>query len=179
MVITYISTGSNIGDRYEALIKAREMLNNKAGIVTIHSSIYETEPWGFDAETHFLNQVLVIQTMLQPLRLMKVILDIEKQMGRKRNHLRYEPRIIDIDILLYGRDIIKKHNLQIPHPRMQHRKFVLVPLSEIAPDMVHPVSKLRIAELLDQVKDECKIKLWKSAADISLEASGKHIRDIS
>lgn len=177
MVITYISTGSNVGDRYKALTKAREALNASAGVVTIHSSVYETEPWGFNTDSYFLNQVLTLQTSLTPAKLMKTILDIEKEMGRRRNHLRYEPRIIDIDILLYGKEQIKENHLQIPHPRMHQRKFVLVPLAEIAPNLIHPVLKLRISELLNNVDDNCSIKLWKSAAEISLELSGKLRKD--
>jgi 2-amino-4-hydroxy-6-hydroxymethyldihydropteridine diphosphokinase len=173
MVITYISTGSNVGDRFAALSLAREALNSKAGIVIRHSSVYETEPWGFRTETNFLNQVLVLQTSLSPSKLMRVILDIEKEMGRKRNLLGYEPRIIDIDILLYGKDVIGTHSLHIPHPRMHQRKFVLVPLAEIAPELVHPVSKQKISEILQNVQDNCFVTLWRSAADVSHEINKK------
>lgn len=173
MVITYISTGSNVGDRFAALSQARESLNSKAGIVTMHSSVYETEPWGFNSETSFLNQVLVLQTTLSPTRLMSTIFDIEREMGRRRSNIRYESRVIDIDILLYGRRQIDFHHLHIPHPRMHQRKFVLVPLAEIAPDLVHPVLKLNISEILQNVGDSNSVSLWKSAADISLEISGR------
>ncbi|HPT13237.1 MAG TPA: 2-amino-4-hydroxy-6-hydroxymethyldihydropteridine diphosphokinase [Bacteroidales bacterium] len=178
MVITYISTGSNVGDRFAAISRAREALNSKAGIVTMHSSVYETEPWGFNSETSFLNQVLILQTSLSPARLMNTILDLEKEMGRRRSHLRYEPRVIDIDILLYGKDVYNTHHLQIPHPRMNQRKFVLIPLAEIAPDLVHPVLKLKISEILQNVEDNNSVSLWKSAADISLEISGRSKTDI-
>ena len=166
MAIVYLSTGSNLGDREAALSQALTALNNQAGKVIRCSSIYETEPWGFNAELNFLNQVLILRTSLTPDMLNATIHDIEKEMGRSRNSPAYESRIIDIDILLYGRQIISREGLLIPHPRLHQRKFVLVPLAEISPGRIHPVLKRKISSLLESVDDECTVRVWKKAAEL-------------
>lgn len=166
MATVFLSTGSNLGDREAALTQARTALNNLAGEVIRCSSIYETEPWGFNAETNFLNQILVLRTSLTPDILNETIHGIEKEMGRTRNSPTYESRIIDIDILLYGRQIITRQDLMIPHPRLHQRKFVLVPLAEISPGRLHPVLKRKISSLLENVDDKSTVRIWKKAAEI-------------
>ena len=154
--LVFLGLGTNLGDRGENLKKAIAMIGEKVGTVVSCSSVYETEPWGFQSENEFLNAVVKVRTELKPPGLLGRILMIEAQLGRLREGegMGYKSRIIDIDILLYGHEIINKKSLQIPHPRIPVRKFVLVPLCEISPEMVHPVLKKTFAELLEECKDE-------------------------
>lgn len=160
--ITYLGLGTNLGNREEYLCKAIAMIGEKIGEVVSCSSVYETEPWGFQSENEFLNAVIKVRTGLKPSGLLGRILMIEALLGRLREEKGYSSRFIDIDILLYGGEIITKKNLQIPHPRIQDRKFVLVPLCEIAPEMVHPVLKKTFAALLEECRDESVVKKLKS-----------------
>ncbi|TFG42847.1 MAG: 2-amino-4-hydroxy-6-hydroxymethyldihydropteridine diphosphokinase [Bacteroidia bacterium] len=157
--IVFLGLGTNLGDREENLNKAISMIGEMAGEVISCSSVYETEPWGFQSENEFLNAVIKVRTHLKPSGLLGRILMIEAQLGRlrEREGTEYKSRIIDIDILLYGGEIIYKESLQIPHPRIPDRKFALVPLCEIAPEMVHPVLKKTMTELLEECKDESKV----------------------
>lgn len=155
METVYLLLGGNIGDREAVMIKTIALLNQKAGIVHQVSSFYETEPWGMCNVQNFLNIALKLSTTHTAIALLNVLLEIEEQLGRKRNPLitKYESRPIDIDILFYGTAIIQSSRLTIPHPRLQSRKFVLVPLCEIAPEFIHPVFQKSIVTLLNECQD--------------------------
>jgi 2-amino-4-hydroxy-6-hydroxymethyldihydropteridine diphosphokinase len=134
----YLLIGGNMGDRMANLAAARNSINIECGRIVTESSIYETEAWGYKEQNAFLNQALVIQTSLQANALMDSILKIEIALGRKRE-IPLGPRIIDIDIIYYNDEIINSSTLTIPHPSMAQRKFVLMPLTEIAPNYRHPI----------------------------------------
>lgn len=134
----YLLIGGNMGDRMANLAAARNSINIECGRIVTESSIYETEAWGYKEQNAFLNQALVIQTSLQANALMDAILKIEIALGRKRE-IPLGPRIIDIDIIYYNDEIINSSTLTIPHPSMAQRKFVLMPLTEIAPNYRHPI----------------------------------------
>lgn len=158
-VITVLSLGSNIGDRLNYLTLSKTAVHNIIGPIQLSSNIYETEPWGVDNQESYLNQVIAVQTDRTPIKLLNDIHLIERNLGRIRR-LHYGPRTIDIDILYYGERIIDFENLKIPHPHIQKRRFILVPLSEILPKMYHPLLKITNKELLDVVKDDGKITKW-------------------
>jgi 2-amino-4-hydroxy-6-hydroxymethyldihydropteridine diphosphokinase len=145
--VAYLSLGSNVGDRADNLKTAISGLAT-LGKVTAVSSFYETEPVQFTAQPWFLNCAAALDTEKMPKQLMKAILDLEQQMGRRRLQNK-GPRTIDIDILLFGNSVVETKDLTIPHPAMHERRFVLEPMSEIAPDVRHPVFKLTMRELRD------------------------------
>ena len=156
----YLLTGGNMGDRQENLATAYEYISQQCGDITNASSLYETAAWGKNDQPSFLNQALELQTELTPRQLLKKILSIEKQIGRIRKQ-KYGPRIIDIDILLFNDEIHNYPSLKIPHPEMQNRRFVLVPLAEIAPQIIHPLSKKSIVELLTICPDKLEVSILK------------------
>jgi 2-amino-4-hydroxy-6-hydroxymethyldihydropteridine diphosphokinase len=146
----YLLLGSNMGNRLAMLHDARTLLAAQAGAVVGQSGCYESEPWGFEADTLFLNQALQMETSLAPEPLLHTIQRIEAQLGRVRTTPPgvYASRPIDIDILFYGHDIINTPELTVPHPLLHRRRFALLPLCELAPGFVHPLLHKTIAELL-------------------------------
>lgn len=143
----YLSLGSNLGDRAANLHRALILLGAFGRVATV-SSFYETEPIELTAQPWFLNCAARLETERMPKQLMKNILDLEREMGRRRQQNK-GPRNIDIDILLFGSSIVETQGLTIPHPALQERRFVLEPMAEIAPDVRHPVFKQTIRELRD------------------------------
>jgi 2-amino-4-hydroxy-6-hydroxymethyldihydropteridine diphosphokinase len=157
----YLGIGANLGDRGKNVNEALELIKEHIGPVKMVSSLYETEPWGFKSENDFLNMVAEVETKLKPSGLLGRILMIEAQMGRLRGEKKYSSRLIDIDILLYGEKILEAKSLVIPHPKLHERRFVLVPLSEIVPDLVHPKLGKTIKVLLKGCPDKSRVKKYK------------------
>lgn len=153
MIAAYLLIGSNLGNRDFFLEKACELLSQRAGTYRRTSSIYETAPWGKIDQPSFLNQAIELETNLSPKDLLQVLLKIELELGRTRTE-KYGPRTIDIDILLYGNEIIEQPELQIPHPQLANRRFALLPLFELNPQLVHPVTGITLEALLNQCPDE-------------------------
>ncbi len=157
METVFLGLGTNLGEREENLRKAVLLIGEHIGRVIAESSVYETEPWGFTSEISFLNMAVKVETDLSPSGLLGRVLMVESMMGRLREGKGYKSRIIDIDILLFGSRIIETAVLIIPHPRLHERKFVLVPLSGIAADTIHPVLGESITELLKGCRDDGKV----------------------
>lgn len=155
----FLLIGGNSGDRKLNLALAVELITAKAGNILQQSHIYETAAWGITDQNAFLNQALFIETTLQPTELIDVLLDIEVSMGRIRT-VKYGPRLIDLDIIYYNEEVIQTETLIIPHPAMQERRFVLVPLAEIAPSFMHPVLNKNNQQLLDGCPDKLEVTLW-------------------
>lgn len=153
MPTAFLSLGSNLGDRLANLKRAIEKIEEPSQImVTKVSPVYETEPVGRENQGWFLNLVLQVETSLEPFALLERLSSIEDQMGRKREK-RWDSRNIDLDILLYDTRMVDSERLTIPHPRMHERRFVLVPLAQIAPKLLHPRLKKNIEELLVCCRD--------------------------
>jgi len=158
----YIGIGSNVGNKRENFFEAVSRLAKLPDTrVLKESSLYESEPLG-DAKEWYVNGAVEIETKFKPEMLLKKFKNIERAMGRKKIKKRWGARIIDLDILLFDSAVVKKKNLRIPHPEMSSRKFVLIPLSEIAPQVIHPELGVTISEMLIKVKDDKKIHLFHS-----------------
>jgi 2-amino-4-hydroxy-6-hydroxymethyldihydropteridine diphosphokinase len=157
----YVGIGSNVGDRKQNFLEALDRVTKLPDTRMIkESSLYESEPLG-DAKDWYVNGTIQIETRFKPETLLLKFKNIERAMGRKKVKKRWGSRIIDLDILLYDGLILKKKNLRIPHPEMQNRKFVLLPLSEIAPQVIHPELGATISELLINVNDSKKVHLYR------------------
>lgn len=159
--LVFVLLGSNLGDRELLVNQACKMLEERCGEIVAKSRLYESEPWGFQAEHWFLNQVVEIRTSLSPDVLMQTLLTIEKELGRDRSmpHQGYVSRPMDLDILYYGKDNIDTEMVTAPHPRLHQRRFTLLPLCDIAPDFVHPLLKKSNLQLLDECQDNGKINV--------------------
>jgi 2-amino-4-hydroxy-6-hydroxymethyldihydropteridine diphosphokinase len=156
----FLGLGTNLGNREVNLAKAQELITKSIGRIDCRSGIYETEPWGFQSDSNFLNMVISVHTDLKPADLIKKIRHIEDQLGRIRNNQQYVSRTIDIDILLYRNIVINLPELKIPHPLIQDRRFVLVPLCEIAPKMIHPVLSKTFTLLLEECRDDREVRKY-------------------
>ncbi|AII50759.1 2-amino-4-hydroxy-6-hydroxymethyldihydropteridine diphosphokinase [Hymenobacter sp. APR13] len=157
MILAYLLLGSNLGDRATILHEARQYLNKTAGPVVAASGLYETAAWGLEDQPPFLNQALGIQTSLSPDQLLQVCLAAEQEAGRVRQ-VRWGARTLDVDILLYGPEVVTLPDLQIPHPRLPERRFALAPLAEIAGSAVHPTVQQTIAGLLADCPDQLAVR---------------------
>jgi 2-amino-4-hydroxy-6-hydroxymethyldihydropteridine diphosphokinase len=160
----FLLLGSNEGNRLEILNRALQAIRHKTGKILLTSSVYESEPWGFDADRYFLNLVIQISTELTAGAVLRKIQETEHTLGRVRNSKGYASRKIDIDILFYDDDIVEEPELQIPHPRLHERMFTLILLNEICPDKIHPVFGKTISELLAECTDNLVVKKYKSIA---------------
>ncbi|MGB6484390.1 MAG: 2-amino-4-hydroxy-6-hydroxymethyldihydropteridine diphosphokinase [Candidatus Acidiferrales bacterium] len=169
MKTAYISLGSNVGDREQQIAAAIQALGARGIRILQQSSIYSTEPVDVAAQSWFLNCVLEVETDLMPRQLLRTFQEIENELGRKHT-VRRGPRVIDLDILLYGSSVIHTQELEVPHPRMSQRRFVLVPLAEIAPALRHPVENKSIEELLAETEDRSVVHRCKAGA---IGASGR------
>lgn len=164
-----ISIGSNQGDRLENLRKAIALIHQKTATVISVSKVYETPAWGFDGDA-FYNCVLVVHTHLSAVPLLKSLLSIEAALGRKREKASgYQSRVIDLDIIAFDSDVVERKQLKVPHPQMQHRLFVLLPLKDVKSDFVHPISGKSISVLISECNDSSQCKV---AAQLSLPIDG-------
>lgn len=163
MKTVYISMGSNVGDREQQIAAAIQALGARGVRIVRQSSIYSTEPVDVATQAWFLNCVLEVETDLMPRQLLRAFKDIENELGR-RHSVRRGPRVIDLDILLYGTSVVRASDLEIPHPRMTQRRFVLIPLAEIAPAVHHPVENKSVEELLAETEDRSVVHRCKAGA---------------
>ena len=161
----YLLLGSNLGDSSKILRDASKRIEASIGKITKFSSVYQTKAWGVEDQPDFLNQVIEIDSSLSPKEILKQINQIEEQMGRIRIK-KWHSRIIDIDILYYGSEIINQTDLVIPHKENENRNFVLAPMAEIAPDFIHPQLGLTQEELLKNCKDPLKVTRMKKTGPI-------------
>nr|WP_319272575.1 2-amino-4-hydroxy-6-hydroxymethyldihydropteridine diphosphokinase [uncultured Draconibacterium sp.] len=154
----FLGIGGNIGDKHKNFIHVLNLIELKLGKIIQKSSVYETPPWGFQSNDVFWNQVVVIDTILEAEELLWHIHEVEEEFGRKRGNERYSSREMDIDILYFNDEFMESKDLVIPHSRIHERRFVLVPLVELAPDMKHPLRRLTSIEMLENCLDESVIK---------------------
>jgi 2-amino-4-hydroxy-6-hydroxymethyldihydropteridine diphosphokinase len=154
---TYLGLGSNVGNRRAYLAQARKLIAERVGEIARASSVYMTEAWGVEDQPGFLNQVVQVQTERSPERVLEIVLQIERDLGRERT-LKWGKRKIDIDLLFYEDRVMHTEKLTLPHPFLQDRNFVLAPLAEIAPELMHPVLQKTVFELFLISKDKLSVK---------------------
>ena len=161
MNIVFLCLGGNLGNREANLSTSMAKISQLCGKIKYQSSIYETEAWGSSSQLKYLNQVIQIQTTYLPEQLLNMLLQIEKSLGRERNNSQNADRTMDIDILFFNDEIIETNTLQIPHPRLHLRNFVLQPLKNINEDFFHPKLKKTIKQLSLQCNDTSKVSIFK------------------
>ena len=154
----YLGIGGNLGNTLENIKKTLALISEKIGKIEKTSSVYLSEPWGFEHKKYFTNLVVKLKTDKSPNKILELISEIELELKRLRTSSQYDARTVDIDILFYNNEIIKTENLEIPHPRIQDRLFVLLPLVEIEKDLYHQSFKKSILELLNECKDKSRIR---------------------
>ncbi len=160
MSSAYLGLGSNKGERINYIKNAFNEIEKISGTCVIKcSSIYETQPWGILTQNDYLNSAIKIETNLSAEDLLKELKGIEIKLGRQEN-LKWSEREIDIDLLFYENEIISKENMKVPHPQIENRKFVLIPLNEIAPSLIHPVLKKSMSELLKETEDKLSVRKY-------------------
>ena len=157
----YVLFGSNMGDKENIFAEACLLINNRCGVITAVSSSYESEPWGFEASEWFLNRLIVVDTDLNPEAMLRELLAIEAELGRVRHPEKegYTSRTADLDILYYGQRVIVTPTLTVPHPRLHLRRFALMPLCEVAPELLHPVFQVTQRELLHRCTDQSIVRV--------------------
>lgn len=157
MEVVYLLLGANLGDRFDQLEKARTAIAVQVGKIQMTSSLFETKSWGVENQADYLNQAIMLETNLSPQQVLAAVLDIENQLGRVRD-VKWDSRIIDIDILFYGDRMINDPDLIVPHPYFHARNFAIIPMLEIAPAFVHPIFGLTIKQLQKQSTDALGVK---------------------
>jgi 2-amino-4-hydroxy-6-hydroxymethyldihydropteridine diphosphokinase len=158
MAKLFLLLGGNLGDKRAVFEKALKLVESMVGSIVKYSSVYETEPWGFESDDLFWNQAVIVETDLDPQAVLLQTQLIEKKLGRVRHSGQYSSRLIDLDLLFYDDQIIKNDELEIPHPRIAERRFVLQPLVEISPEFIHPTFNKTIAQLLNACPDRLIVK---------------------
>ncbi len=154
----YLHLGSNLGDREAMLQRAESLIVSEIGPIRQRSRLYETEPWGEADQPYFINQAILVSTKLSPIETLEAIHRIEATCGRVRS-LKWSARVLDIDLIFYEDEIINSKDLKVPHPYMQDRNFVLIPMMDIASDFVHPVLERSMDELYDHCSDSLEVIL--------------------
>ena len=160
--------GTNLSDRWNNLTRCRAAIEEQVGNIKRYSAVYETAAWGKTDQAPFLNQVVIVDTHLSPVNLLKVIHNIEHQLGRIRKE-KWGARIIDIDILYYDSDIISLPELTIPHPEIKNRRFTLTPLEEIAPEFIDPSTRFTVQEMLERCKDHSHVSKCQPTTSTNLD----------
>jgi 2-amino-4-hydroxy-6-hydroxymethyldihydropteridine diphosphokinase len=158
--LVYIALGSNLGDRETNLARGMQAMTAAGIRVLRQSSLYVTEPVDASSQSWFLNAVVEAETVLMPRQLLRTLMGIERAMGRRRTSP-HGPRTLDLDLLFYGSSIIRTPDLEVPHPRLPARRFVLVPLAELAAGLRHPISRRTVRELLAETPDGSQIRRWR------------------
>ena len=160
-IVSFIGVGANQGQPATQCLEALERMHAAPGLQILRrSSLYRTEPVGMKGQDWFVNAVVEIRTALPAIELLQALLAIEKTMGRERDK-RWGPRTIDLDVLLYGQEVIQTPDMIIPHPELHKRRFVLIPFHEIAPYVIHPAFGVSIHGLLDRLQDDSKVEIMK------------------